>query len=251
MPTPNTVEDPCLSPDRQPPILITGAAQRLGLHCALALAREGFAVIATYRTLRPGVKTLMEAGVTTLPADFSQPEGIEQFIERLTETTDTLRAVVHNAALWLDDATLEADLDAFQRTMAVNVLAPYLITTRCLPLLQKSPGALRDVVHITDANISRGKAQKSLYLASKAALESLTRSLAQRLAPAIKVNAVALGLIAVRDHIPPERRTAMLNRCALGIDPGPEVLHQTLRYILDNPFLTGAVLPLDGGRNVV
>lgn len=233
------------------PILITGAGQRIGRYCAERLAEAGFKVIATYRTPRPELTALAQRGVTLLQADFKEIDGIERFIAALHETTPLLRAIIHNASLWLTDAEMEQQLERFDETIRVHLLAPYLISTRCSDLLRRSPAPKKDIIHFTDANIPRGKAAKALYLASKAALENLTLSLASRFAPEIKVNAIAPGLISLRTEVPAERRDAMLKRCALGFDPGPEVVYQTLRYILTNDFLTATVIKLDGGRNIV
>ena len=85
-------------PSSAAPILITGGAQRIGLHCALRLLESGQPVIVSYRSEREGLAELRERGATTLAADFASEAGILDFIARLKDHTDSLRAIVHNAS---------------------------------------------------------------------------------------------------------------------------------------------------------
>lgn len=226
------------------PILITGASQRIGLHCALRLLAEGQPVIATYRTPREGVERLRAAGATVLFADFSSEAGIVQFIAALRATAPALRAIVHNASLWLpDDAP-----DALQRMLNVHVRAPYLINLQCADLLGASQPA--DIIHISDDVTRKGSARHVAYCASKAGLDSLTLSFAARLAPGIKVNGIAPALIAFNPEDDAQYRAKALAKSALGFEPGPEVIYQALRYLLDNPYVTGTNLPVNGGRHL-
>jgi len=88
-------------PTSSAPILITGAGQRIGLHCAQQLLADGYPVIFSYRSEKPGVQTLRDLGATALFADFSTEAGILDFIERLKNHTPSLRAIVNNATAWL------------------------------------------------------------------------------------------------------------------------------------------------------
>src|SRR5699024_6892486 len=105
--------------------LITGAGQRVGLHCAQRLLADGYAVIFTYRSEKPGVQALLDLGATALFADFSNEAGILDFIQRLKAHTHSLRAIVHNASAWLAE-TAQHETDAFTRMFSVHMLAPYL-----------------------------------------------------------------------------------------------------------------------------
>ncbi|RBL67855.1 dihydromonapterin reductase, partial [Pseudomonas sp. MWU13-2625] len=86
------------------PILITGASQRVGLHCALRLLQDGQPVIVTYRSQRPGLEALREKGATLLFADLSSEAGILALITELKNHTQSLRAIVHNASECLEES---------------------------------------------------------------------------------------------------------------------------------------------------
>lgn len=229
------------------PILITGASQRIGLHCAERLLDSGQPVIISYRSERPGVGKLRERGAICLPADFASEAGILAFIDLLKQNTDCLRAIVHNASAWLNE-TPGHEAEAFQQLFSVHMLAPYLINLHCTDLLQH--GGPADIVHISDDVARKGSAQRIAYCASKAGLDSLTLSFAARLAPQVKVNGIAPALIQFNEGDDADYRARTLAKSALGIEPGAEVIYQSLRYLLDNPYLTGTTLTVNGGRHL-
>ena len=232
---------------RPAPILITGASQRVGLYCAERLLDEGQPVIISYRTERDGVRLLRERGATALAADFSSEAGILAFIEALKGCTDRLRAIVHNASDWLTE-TPGHEADAFQRMFSVHMLAPYLINLHCEELLRHSSPA--DIIHLSDDVARKGSANRVAYCASKAGLDNLTLSFAARFAPDIKVNGIAPALVMFNAEDDDAYRKKTLAKSALGIEPGPQVVYQGLRYLLDNSYVTGTTLTLNGGRHL-
>ena len=229
------------------PVLITGAGQRVGLHCARRLLEDGHRVIFSYRSERPGVQALRDLGATAVFADFASEAGIFAFINELKTHTDSLRAIVHNASEWLAE-TPDTDAAAFTRMFSVHMLAPYLINLHCAELLQRSSPA--DIVHIGDDVTRKGSSKHIGYCASKAGLDSLTLSFAARYAPAIKVNGIAPALLLFNPEDDAAYRAKALAKSALGIEPGCEVIYQSLRYLLDNPYVTGTTLTVNGGRHI-
>lgn len=230
----------------QSPILITGGAQRLGRHCAERLLDDGHPVIVTYRREREALAALRERGATTLAADFSSEAGILDFITRLREQATSLRAIIHNAGEWLSDPEPGLAGETFERLFRVHMQAPYLINLHAKDLLEACQEPQCDIVHITDSVVQRGAAGQAAYAATKAGLESLTRSLAVQFAPRIQVNAIAPGRVMLNDGDDGGNRDEREWRV-----PGPGVIYQTLRYLLDNDFVTGTIVPVDGGRHLV
>ncbi|MEG0119230.1 MAG: dihydromonapterin reductase [Pseudomonas sp.] len=229
------------------PILITGAGQRVGLHCAQRLLEDGYSIIFTYRSDRPGVQTLRDLGAIGVFADFSSEAGILAFIAELHTHTDSLRAIVHNASDWLAE-TPGSEAEAFNRMVNIHMLAPYLINLHCADLLKQSTPA--DIIHISDDVTRKGSSKHIAYCASKAGLDSLTLSFAARYAPAIKVNGIAPALLLFNPDDDAAYRAKALAKSALGIEPGSEVIYQSLRYLLYNPYVTGTTLTVNGGRHV-
>lgn len=229
------------------PILITGAGQRVGLHCARRLLAEGQPVIVSYRTERPAVQALRQAGAVAIQADFSTEAGVQAFVDKLRACTGRLRAIVHNASEWLAE-TPGSEAENFTRMFSVHMLAPYLINLQCADLLRSSEVA--DIVHVSDDVTRKGSSKHLAYCASKAGLDSLTLSFAARFAPHIKVNGIAPAMLMFQPEDDADYRGKTLAKSALGIEPGPEVFYQSLRYLLDNPYVTGTTLTLNGGRHL-
>ncbi|AGI25858.1 dihydromonapterin reductase [Pseudomonas sp. MT3] len=234
------------------PILITGASQRIGLHCAKRLLQDGQPVIVTYRQDKPGVDELRQLGATCLHAELADEAGILAFIDTLKSRTDHLRAIVHNASAWIsEEPGLEAD--AFGELFRLHMLAPYLINLRCAELLERDAverGAPADIIHLSDDVARKGSANRIAYCASKAGLDNLTLSFAARFAPRIKVNGIAPALILFNEGDDADYRVRTLAKSALGIEPGAEVIYQSVRYLLDSPYVTGTTLTVNGGRHL-
>ena len=233
---------------KQTPILITGAGQRIGLHCAQRLLDDGYPVIISYRRERDAIDRLRLRGATAISADFSDDAGIMAFIDALKTHTDSLRAIVHNASEWRPD-TPGQEAEVFRQLFQIHMLAPYLINLHCSELLRH--GGPADIVHIGDDVTRKGSSKHIAYAASKAGLDNLTLSFAASLAPQIKVNGIAPALIQFNPNDDEAYRRAALAKSALGIEPGPEVIYQSLRYLMDNPYVTGTTLTVNGGRHLI
>ncbi|WP_404298941.1 dihydromonapterin reductase [Halomonas sp.] len=232
------------------PILITGGAQRLGRHCAERLVDDGHPVIISYRRERPELDALRERGIVTLPADFSTEAGILDFLERLKAETSSLRAIVHNASDWAPDSSGPEAGATFERLFRVHMLAPYLINLHARGLLEACSEPQCDIVHMTDYVVQKGSKKHAAYAASKAGLDNLTLSFAAMYAPAIQVNAIAPALIMLNEGDDEAYAEKARTKSAMEMVPGPGVIYQSLRYLLDNRFVTGVTLPVDGGRHL-
>ncbi len=128
--------------------------------------------------------------------------------------------------------------------------APYLINQGLSPLLEQAQGAWADIVHMVDIYAERPRADLDLYCATKAGLSNLTLSWAQRYAPKIKVNAIAPGVISFPEGYSPAQREALLATVPLQREGGWQAIYATLQGIFANPYMTGTVLSVDGGRRI-
>ncbi|MBY6110350.1 dihydromonapterin reductase [Halomonas sp. DP1Y21-3] len=232
------------------PILITGGAQRLGRHCAERLVQDGQPVIISYRRERPELEAMRERGIVTLQADFSSEDGILDFLERLKSETGALRAIVHNASDWAPDSDGADAGAAFERLFRIHMLAPYLINLHAKALLDACSEPQRDIVHMTDYVVQKGSRKHAAYAATKAGLDNLTLSFAARYAPEIQVNAIAPALIMLNQGDDEDYAAKARAKSAMDMVPGPGVIYQSLRYLLDNRYVTGTTLAVDGGRHL-
>lgn len=222
--------------------LVTGAGVRVGRAIARDLARHGWTVAGHYRTHAP------RGLAAALQADLSQPDGPGLLARAFRTRFDRLDLLVSSAAAFEALAVEETDAAEFDRQMDLNARAPLLLTRALLPLLRRSRGVVVNVADVGGGLVPW--AGHAAYCASKAALVRLTEVLALELAPAVRVNAVAPGTVLWPEHYPAARRRELARRIPLGRAGEPQDVADAVRYLADAPFVTGALLPIDGGRHL-
>ncbi len=233
------------------PILITGVGKRAGLHLAQTFLGRGQPVIGTFRSDRPALASLREAGATLLRCDFSNDQELQELPALIGAETSRLRAIIHNASDWVAEGGEVAPATVFQRMMRVHAEAPYLLNLALTPLLEAQAPAAADIIHLGDYVSSRGSRKHIAYAASKAAQDNLTLSFAARLAPAIKVNSIAPALIAFNEHDDSAYRAKALTKSLLQREGGWDELQHQVDYLLDSRYVTGRIIAMDGGRHLV
>ena len=234
------------------PIVITGGAQRLGLAAALALHRENYPVVITYRKQRPLLRQLEDQGIETIQADFSDEQGITGLAQELCARFSSLRAIIHNASEWIPEGGEATDSMVMQCMLNVHVFAPYLLNQQCGDLLRRhgERHGFADIIHMSDYVASTGSKKHIAYAASKAALHNLTLSFASKFAPLVKVNSIAPALLMFNHDDDAAYREKALRKSLLGIAPGEAEAVNAIRYILESRYLTGKTIGLDGGRHL-
>jgi NAD(P)-dependent dehydrogenase (short-subunit alcohol dehydrogenase family) len=234
-------------------VLITGAARRIGREFALAVAREGGNVILHHghssgeaRLLQSEIESL---GVQAYPlqADLADPQQTIDLIPRAMEF-GRVYSLVNNAAIFAPLTLATTDLPAWERHLATNLTAPFLLSQAFAK--QVPQGEEGRIINIVDWRALRPGADHLPYTISKAALVALTQSLATALAPGISVNGLALGAI-----LPPsegEPSAHLLSLIPAGRWARMDELIQAFLFLLTGPaYVTGEIIHLDGGRHLV
>jgi pteridine reductase len=222
--------------------LVTGAGVRVGNAIARDLARHGFTVVAHYRSHPP--RGLPGA----LQADLAAPDGPAALAAAFKRAHRRLDLLVNSAAAFDALPLEETDAAAFDSQMNLNARAPLLLARALAPLLRRSRGAIVNIADVGGGLVPwRGFAA---YSASKAALVRLTECLALELAPEIRVNAVAPGTVLWPEKYPLKLRRTLTARIPLGRAGTPADVASAVRFLAEAQFVTGAVLPLDGGRHL-
>ncbi|MBW7983159.1 dihydromonapterin reductase [Enterobacillus tribolii] len=230
------------------PILITGGARRIGLALAHALLSRHQPVIVAYRSEYPALEGLRAAGAHCLQGDFSAHEGIYDFARRVAALTPKLRGIVHNASAWLAENSGTPPEQTLQTMLQIHVYTPYLLNQLLEPLLCGQGEAGADIIHLTDYVVEKGSDKHIAYAASKAALDNMTRSFARKLAPEVKVNAIAPALIMFNPGDDEQYRRQALDKSLMKIAPGEQEIVNAIEFLLNSRFVTGRTIAVDGGR---
>ncbi|MBW8011181.1 MAG: SDR family oxidoreductase [Chloroflexi bacterium] len=234
-------------------VLITGAAVRIGRAMALAAAKAGFGVIIHYwrseERARETIADVKALGVNgnLVKADLSKPDEAGALVTEALEY-GPLFAVVNSASIFKNQTLTETDLDNWNKHLAVNLTAPFLISQTFAGALDQ--GQEGRIVNILDWRAIRPGADHFAYTISKAALVSLTHSLAITLAPNITVNGIAFGAI-----LPPSNGadvSSILENVPAGRWADLDEVGRTLLFLLEGPtYITGEIIHLDGGRHLI
>lgn len=233
-------------------VLITGGAHRVGRILSLALADAGVNVILHYGSSRAAAEqTILEIrqkGVSgwLIQADLNQLEELDGMVDRAWGLSP-FQILVNNAAIFEPLRWDQVTLEDWQRHLNINLTAPFLLSQAFARRLTGQEGR---IINILDWRALRPVDDHLPYTISKAALASLTRSLAVAFAPSITVNGIALGAI-----LPPADG-GDLDQAIQGVPAGrwaqPQEVGQALLYLLGSAtYTTGEILHVDGGRHLV
>lgn len=232
-------------------ILITGANRRIGFHIATRLQQDGYSVIAHYRTHTDEIQVLHDLGIETIQADFKDSTCILQFVGELKNRCASFCALIHNASSFeptSDNLTIAAA--QYEQFFNVHMMAPFLINQGLQSLMAGTLDKPADIVHITDINVENPTPRFDIYGTTKAGLQNMMLVHAKKFAPNIKVNAIAPGPVLFTKQHSQETQEHMLAETPLAKEGGAEPVYLAIKSLLDNPFITGASIPVDGGRRL-
>ncbi|MBK5011891.1 dihydromonapterin reductase [Pseudomonas sp. S60] len=228
------------APNMNSPILITGASQRVGLALAVELAQAGHLVVSASRSILPQAA---HPNIVQFQADLCQAADREALIQHLHSEHDGLRAIIHNASLWLDDG-----LENLETMFRLHVEAPYHLNLALGDLLAKVDKA--DIIHVCDETSSRGSKSHIGYAATKAALQNMVLSFAEKYAPTVRVNGILPGLLMLKEGGDDDYRRQTLKKALLEFEPGAGPLIETVKYLLASQYSTGSQVVINGGRHL-
>jgi pteridine reductase len=239
--------------EQQPLALVTGAAHRLGKAFVQALARNGYAILLHYRTsdiqaqnTATQIRTL-GVPVYLSQADLSQVNQISSLFSMIDRIPHPLKVLVNSAAMIQpgDPRTLSAQ--EWDAVLNLNLRAPFLCAQEAARRMTE--GGL--IVNITDVGAKKSWSRYPAYSVSKAGLEALTKILAKTLAPAIRVNAIAPGLVLHSDVISGEEWKRLVERLPLKRAATVDEIGAALEFLLKNEYVTGETLVIDGGYSLL
>ena len=233
---------------------VTGAGKRIGADIARRLAREGFALALSANASRAGAQRLADEIVAgggeaqVFPADLADPQAAAAALEAAARTFGPLALLVNNAAAFEDDDIDRLDLALWRRQFAINLESPVFLTGAFAQGLPE--GAEGCVVNIIDQRVKKLTPQYLSYTLAKSALWTATRTLAQALAPRIRVNAVGPGPTYPSEREGEAGLTHEAQGTLLGEPISGEEIAEAVVYLAGARKVTGQILCVDSGQHL-
>ena len=241
--------------DEEKVVLITGGAKRIGACIARYFHARGFYVILHFNSssreaeqLESDLLSVRKNSCRTIQANFSDESSINALLKEILDSTERLDVLINNASGFFPTPIESATKEEWLTLLDTNATVPLLLIKTLKPLLEDSRGC---VINISDSEVSSGISEYSLYAAAKAALESLTKSLAKELAPYVRINAIAPGIILWPEEagLDEEKKAEIVNKTILGRAGEPDDIASAAYLLYRSSYMTGQVLKIDGGRS--
>jgi len=238
--------------------LVTGGAHRIGKAIALELARQGANILIHYGTSAEAatetVREIKSLGVSAyaVQADLSQQSGVETIFAALSEHFGKLHILVNSAANFQQREILEVSLQEWQETLAINLTAPFLCTQAAVALMRENHPSGGVIINILDKGALHPWPKYAHHSISKAGLWMLTEVSAASLGPDIRVNAVLPGPVMkpAGNSMTDEEWAKIGKRTPLQRTGSAEDVARAVAYLAREDYISGAILPVDGGEHV-
>ncbi|HWB53997.1 MAG TPA: SDR family oxidoreductase [Tepidisphaeraceae bacterium] len=241
--------------DKHRAALITGGAKRVGAAIARRLAQEGFDIAITYLASEKEAQSLLQE-IQTLGrkaiAFHGDIDSVEKWAPAMAQRIDQefgrLDLLVNNASLYKPGGLTDTNADMVRQMMNIHFWGPLVLSRTFEKMLRISHGA---IINMVDAMVEKPMTNFLAYSASKAALGNLTLALARELAPQVRVNGIAPGVVEWPPDFPADQRQAYLKRVPLQRAGTPQDVAEMVVYLATTgQYITGQILKLDGGRSI-
>jgi len=238
--------------------LVTGGGRRVGAVVVRALAARGWSVaIHANRSLaeaRQAVEHLEAAGVAGLAvtANMRDEGTVRAMVHRVTDHFGRIDAVVTCASIWTPGSLEDVTADDLRSHFEVNCIGTFVTAQEAGAVMvrQESGGS---IVTLGDWAVARPYRDYAAYFPSKGAIPALTRSLAVEFAarnPRVRVNCILPGPVMLPADLDPQERAASIAGTLVKREGTPEHVAHAVLFLVENDFVTGVCLPVDGGRTI-
>ena len=235
-------------------VLITGAARRIGAVVVKVLHQAGANIVIHYRRsgeaaemLASDLNRLRDSSAYTVQAELCQVDTLANLIQQVIVLTGRLDILINNASSFYPTKIGSTSEQQWDDLHCSNLKAPFFLSQAAASELRKRHGC---IINMVDIHALRPLKAYSVYCTAKAGLIMLTKSLAKELAPEIRVNGVAPGAILwPENEIDEETHAELVSRTALKKQGSPEDIASTILFLIrDANYITGHIIPVDGGR---
>jgi NAD(P)-dependent dehydrogenase (short-subunit alcohol dehydrogenase family) len=235
-------------------VIVTGGGQRIGRAISLALAKDGWQVAVHFNTsldeANEVVDEITSSGNVALAvkADLTDEVAVASLVANVSKQLSPVTAVINNASIFEEDSVVSATKGSWDRHLAINLRAPFLLTQSLAKNLIKNEKG--NIINIVDQRVENLTPYFTSYTLSKSALWILTKTTAAALAPNIRVNAIGPGptLPSIRQSQAQFDRQVALTPLEVQVDV--KEICNVVRFIFATPSMTGQLLSIDSGQHL-
>ena len=240
---------------REKTVFITGGAKRIGASMANYFHERNYKVVFHYNKSEKEAENLSRElnekeadSCFTIQSDFSSQESIESTVNEFYKVSKEINVLINNASSFYPTPIQNATEEQWNDLLDTNITTPLFLIKGFKEGLKRTNGS---VINISDSLAPRGIKNFSLYSSAKGALETLTKSLAKELAPEVRINAVAPGIILWPENgeIDEEEKNNILKKVDLGRAGNPMDISSAVYFLTGANYITGQTLRVDGGRS--
>jgi len=234
--------------------LVTGAGKRIGRQIALDLATAGWAVAVHYSSSQAAadqvVGEITDGGgrAVSVQGDLASADSAAKIMQEVTGKLGGLTLLVNNASLFEHDEIGDMSVGQWDRHLDINLRGPVLLAQGFAAQLPE--GQKGNIVNLIDQRVWRLTPDFFSYTISKSALWSATQTLAQALAPDIRVNAIGPGPALPSSRMAVSEFEKQCQLVPLEVGTSPQEISSALAFILSAPAMTGQMIALDGGQHL-
>jgi pteridine reductase len=237
-------------------VLITGGAKRIGAKIARTLHAEEMNLVIHFNTssdaaneLCSELNSIRNDSAITIGSNLTNQTEVESLITKVIETTGQLDVLINNASTFYPTPIEDITLDDWDNLVGTNLKAPLFLCKHAAPYIKESRGC---IINMVDIHARKPLKNHPIYGSAKSGLAMLTRSLDKDLAPEVRVNGIAPGMILWPENGPSEEiKQKVVDQIPLKRSGEPNDIAQTVLFLIANAdYITGQIIAVDGGRGI-
>ena len=237
-------------------VLITGGAKRIGARIARTLHAEEMNLVIHFNTssddaneLCSELNSIRNESAIAIGSNLTNQTEVESLITKVIKTTGQLDVLINNASTFYPTPIEDITLDDWDNLMGTNLKAPLFLCKHAAPHIKESKGC---IINMVDIHASKPLKNHPIYGSAKSGLVMLTRSLAKDLAPEVRVNGIAPGMILWPENGPSEEtKQKVIDQIPLKRSGEPNDIAQTVLFLIAHAdYITGQIIAVDGGRGI-
>lgn len=238
--------------------LITGSAKRIGREIALMLAQNGYDIAINYNKSKTEAQKLaseiskkFKVEAEIFKCDLNISHEAKKLVNQVSKRFPNLNLLINNSSIFNKSKLSDFEKE-FENNFNIHLKSPLILSLEFAKHIEKNKIKNANIINMIDKNITRIDTRYFYYLLSKKSLANATEMLSLQLAPSIRVNGIAPGFIlnSIDEKNPSQETKDLISKIPLKKQGDVKNILQTIEFLLQNSFITGQIIYVDGGASL-